>query len=143
MGNEKEHRPALAAPDGEAVEQAAALAGSASYSLGQFNTGAGVISRILCTSKENALTAHEIRRILDLRSERDVTALVERERQQHVPICATCDSARPGYYLPETPEELEHYNMSLHSRIKNIQKTLAALEMTLDEWTGQQRVDGR
>lgn len=123
------------------VERAAALAGSASNSVTQSNTPQGTISSVLLQGRENAITGAEIRRILALKDGRDVTVIVERERRGGVPICATCDSNKPGYYMPETPGELETYCRSLRRRIAHVAQTLDAMEKALDDWTGQQRLD--
>ncbi len=101
----------------------------------------GPISSILLTGKENALPGREIRRILSLLDGREVTSLVERERRGGVPICATCDSRNPGYYLPASPVELQEYTRSLQGRIREVSATLNAMEATLDIWTGQQRFE--
>lgn len=122
-------------------EGKAALAG-ASYSITQFNTQQGTISSVLLQGRGNALTGREIKRILDLKGVRDVSSLVEKERRSGVPICATCDSKKPGYYLPETPAELVAYNRSLRRRIGNVTATLNAMELALVEWTGQQQING-
>ena len=124
------------------AETAAAMAGSASDSCyGQFITRRGLVASVLSEGRKNALTGREIKCLLALKDGRDVTALVERERRGGVPICATCDSKRPGYYLPQTPGELEAYNHSLRRRIRNITSTLDAMETALDAWAGQQRLD--
>lgn len=125
----------------ERAETAAALAGGASISDKYNNTRGGTIASILCVGKENAVTGREIRRILALKDGRDVTARVEAERRNGVPICATCDSKRPGYYLPQTPEELSAYNRSLRQRIRNVTRTLDAMERAVDDWTGQMRLN--
>ena len=123
-----------------AEAEKAALAG-ASVPITNYTTRRGTISSTLLTGRGNALTGREIMRILALKDGRDVSSLVERERRHGVPICATCDSKRPGYYLPETPDELDAYNRSLRRRIKNVTATLDAMETALDDWTGQQRLD--
>lgn len=141
--NTNEIRPGAATLERTETETAAALAGSASISDKYDNTRGGTIASILCVGKENAVTGREIRRILALKDARDVTARVEAERRGGVPICATCDSERPGYYLPRTPEELSAYNRSLRQRIKNVTGTLDAMERAFDDWTGtgQARLD--
>ena len=100
------------------------------------------ISSVLSKGRSNALTGREIGRVLGLKDGRDVSSRVELERRRGVPICATCDSNRPGYFLPETPGELAEYNRSLQRRIKNISATADAMQRALDEWTGQTRVEG-
>lgn len=101
----------------------------------------GQISRILLEGEANALPGHEIRRILGLKDGREVTSLVERERRGGVPICASCDNRQPGYFLPETPGELERYIKSLEGRIREVAATRDALEETLCTWTGQMRLE--
>lgn len=125
----------------ERVEAETAALTGGPISKFDFTTHGGTIASILCTGKENAVTGREIRRILALKDARDVTARVEAERRGGVPICATCDSKRPGYYLPQTPEELSAYNRSLRQRIKNVTGTLDAMERAFDDWTGQTRLD--
>ena len=134
-------KPAHGGNRERAEMEKAALTGATNSSF-DFTTCRGMISSVLSEGKENALTGREIKRLLDLQSGRDVTALVERERRGGVPICATTNSEKPGYYLPETPDELAAYNRSLRRRIKNIVQTLDAMEKSLDDWTGQQRLEG-
>lgn len=134
--------PGVTSTESGKEEREAALAGGASDSFKtQFTTCGGVIASVLSEGRGNALTGREIKRLLDLKDGRDVTAIVERERRGGVPICATTNSEKPGYFLPETPEELAAYNRSLRRRIKNIAQTLDAMEKSLDDWTGQQRLD--
>ena len=137
----KENKNPTDAGTSAGAETAAALAGGASISDKYDNTRGGTIASILCLGKQNAITGAEIRRILALKDARDVTARVEAERRGGVPICATCDSKRPGYYLPQTPEELSAYNRSLRQRIKNVTGTLDAMERAFEDWTGQTRLD--
>ena len=125
---------------GRAEVEGAAVTG-ATDSIYDFITDMGAVASVLCEGRENALTGREICRILGLNDTRDVTVLVEVERRGGVPICATTNSEKPGYFLPETPEELAAYNRSLRRRIKNIAQTLDAMEKSLDDWTGQQRLD--
>lgn len=134
--------PGVTSTESGREEKAAALAGGASDSFKmQFTTCGGVIASVLSEGRGNAVTGREIKRLLDLQSGRDVSSLVERERRGAVPICATCNSNRPGYFMPETPGELETYCRSLRRRIKNVTATLDAMEKALDDWTGQQRLD--
>lgn len=106
----------------------------------QNTTKDGLISSIL-SGFENPMTAQEIMSVLDLSDPRLVTRLIERERRSGLPICASNDCKRPGYYLAESPAELESYTRSLRRRVKAVSGTLAALEATHDTWTGQARLD--
>ena len=116
-----------------------ALGGASSFRP-QHNTGEGTIASLLCGS-DNPMTAQEIMSVLSLSDPRAVTKIIERERRAGLPICASNDSARPGYFLADSPAELEHYTCSLRHRVKAVSGTLAALEATHDTWTGQQRLD--
>ena len=78
---------------------------------------------------------------LGLKDLRDLTQLVERERRDGSPICAST-GAEKGYYLADGPEELEDYLRSLNRRVKNINRTVVHLEDTLSNMTGQQRIGG-
>lgn len=104
------------------------------------NTGEGTIASLLCGS-DNPMTAQEIMAALDVSDPRLITKEIERERRAGLPICASNDSKRPGYFLAATPRELESYTRSLRRRVKAVSGTLAAMEETHDKWTGQQRLD--
>jgi hypothetical protein len=117
----------------------AALAGTSPFRPQNTTTG-GLIASIL-SGRDNPLTCQEIMSALSLSDPRVVTKLIEQERRSGLPICASNDSKRPGYYLAETPGELESYTRSLRRRVKAVSGTLAALEATHDTWTGQQRLD--
>lgn len=95
---------------------------------------------MLPTGKGNALPGREIARLLGFRSAREVSAAVERERRLGVPICASCDAAAPGYYMPETSEELAEYLCSLRRRLRQVGKTATALEEALATWEGQEKL---
>lgn len=116
-----------------------ALAGMSPFQK-QNTTKDGLISSIL-SGVENPMTAQEIMAALDVPDPRLITKAIERERRAGVPICASNDSKRPGYYLADSPSELESYTRSLRHRVKAVSRTLAALEATHDTWTGQARLD--
>ena len=90
-----------------------------------------MIFEMLDTGEQNARTARELAMILKL-DRRKVSSLVERERREGKPICATCDSKTPGYYIPANREDMERYCRRLHHRAGEIFKTRAACLETLD-----------
>ena len=90
-----------------------------------------MIFEMLDTGEQNARTARELAMILKL-DRRKVSSLVERERREGKPICATCDSKTPGYYIPANREDMERYCRRLHHRAGEIYKTRAACLETLD-----------
>ena len=136
--NEKEN-PAHGGNREREQEARAALAGASNFQLHDITSG-GLIASIL-SGTDNPLTGQEIMAALRLSDPRTVTKLIERERRAGLPICASNNGKRPGYYLAGTPEELESYTRSLRHRVKAVSGTLAALEATHDTWTGQQRLD--
>ena len=90
-----------------------------------------MIFEMLDTGEQNARSSRELARALGT-DPRSISSLVERERRQGKPICATCDSKTPGYYIPATREEMELYCARLHHRAGEIYKTRAACLNTLD-----------
>ena len=137
MKRKKKAVPGVAAPKDGKTGSAAGATNSLPYS----TMRKGPVASILLTGKKNAIPGREIMRILKLREPREVSALVEMERRSGAAICATTDSRNPGYFLAETPGELQEYVRSLQGRIREVTVTSEALETTLDTWTGQQRLD--
>lgn len=102
----------------------------------------GIVSRHLLYGKENAIAGRKLVEIMQLNGIRELTRLVERERQAGAPICATSGRTICGYYLSATPRELEKYIHSLDHRLKAVGKTRQHLNETLDRLTGQSRIEG-
>ncbi len=90
-----------------------------------------MIAEMLGTGKGNARTAKKLAEMLGLR-QREVSLLVEKERREGAPICATCDSKTPGYFLAENRAEMEVYCRQLWHRAGEIHKTRAACKKTLN-----------
>ena len=116
-----------------------ALAGASSF-LPQHTTSGGPIASIL-SGTDNPLTGQEIMAALRLSDPRTVTRLIERERRAGLPICASNDTRKPGYFWPSTVKELDAYIGSLHHRHRAISATIEGLERARDAWTGQTRLD--
>lgn len=94
------------------------------------------ITDLLAHGIENARTARETSNVLNM-SARKVTRRIEYERRnEHAPIIATVCGKVKGYYLAETPEEIDEYCESLKHRENEIRKTRRALERTAKEWRG-------
>ena len=90
-----------------------------------------MIYELLDTGEGNARTARELAKLLGV-DRRAVSSLVEQERRAGRPICATCDSKTPGYFIPATREDMERYCGQLQHRAGEIFKTRAACLETLD-----------
>ena len=91
-----------------------------------------MIYELLDTGEQNALTARYLAQLLGT-DRRSISALVERERRAGKPICATCDSKTPGYFIPANRQEMEAYCASLRHRENEIAKTREACVKTLEE----------
>lgn len=90
-----------------------------------------MIFELLDTGEQNARTARELAKLTGT-NRRSISILVERERRAGKPICATCDSTTPGYYIPATRGDMERYCRRLQHRAGEIYKTRAACIETLD-----------
>ena len=85
-----------------------------------------MIYEMLAAGPNNAISATHLARVLNVHK-RDISKMVERERREGRPICATCNSENPGYFLPAAPEEMEHYINRLRHREAEIARTREAL----------------
>ena len=145
MSNKKKTRPVGDATEWAKETESASRADTTSHShdtTGAEREQAGILGRVLPHGKGHAIPGRELVKLLKLKDLRDLTQLVEQERRDGFPICASTDSAAPGYYLAAGPEELEDYLKSLNRRVKNINRTVVHLEDTLSNMTGQQRLGG-
>ena len=134
MSNKKETRPVGDAT--ERAEETTATTNDQKFSQSNDNTGrereqAGILGRVLPHGKGHAIPGRELVNILKLKDLRELTQLVERERAEGAPICASTDSAAPGYYLADDPAELEQYIHSLDRRLHNMGQTRKHLGATL------------
>ena len=100
-----------------------------------------VIAAILPTGKDDPLTAKEITKLLGMSDERVVTREIAKLRLCRVPVCASNDSKHPGYYLPESIDELKHYLRSLDHRRSELNAVYDGLLSALVEWSGQIRME--
>lgn len=90
-----------------------------------------MIQEYLFIGRENARTARDIAGQLNMTA-RTVAEQIEKERRQGVPICATCDPERPGYYLAADEKDLQQYCDKLRKRAGEIFKTRRALLQTAE-----------
>lgn len=95
---------------------------------------------VLLSGRKNAKTAERIADELDVLP-RYVGIMVQRERLAGSPICAS--TRHPyGYYIAETPAELERYISSIQHRTNELAQTTESLRRTHNRWTGQQVIAG-
>ena len=94
-----------------------------------------MIYEMLSRGENNARTARELAQLTGI-DRRAVSLLVERERREGRPICASCDSKQPGYYIAADREEMARYCDSLRHREREIAKTRRACARTMDTLPG-------
>ena len=95
-----------------------------------------MIYGLLGTGKDAALTASELSQLVNL-TPRDVTRLIEKERQGGKIICAD----NGGYYRPATPGDAALYLRRRILRTKTIARGTEAMQGALDTWIGQGKID--
>lgn len=91
-----------------------------------------MIADLLLTGAEHPTTAKDLCKLTGFKH-RELTAQIERERRQGQPICASCDSTNPGYYLAADRNEMQNYCGRLAHRLKEIAETLTGCESSLDQ----------
>ena len=91
-----------------------------------------MVYELLEKGQANALPARELAWRIGC-SVRDLSAIIQNERRQGLPICATPNAHRPGYFIAETPEELDYYCRSLKARAIAIFQTRKPLVKLLKE----------
>lgn len=101
-----------------------------------------MVYECLSKGKKNAIPGKDLVVILKLNDLRELTQIIERERKDGLPICASTDTNSRGYYLADGPDELWEYIKSLGRRLQNIGITRKHLEDTLDRMTGQGKAEG-
>lgn len=88
-----------------------------------------MIAEALLLGAKNARTAKSLAEQFNCTA-RDITRRIEYERRHGAPICASSDTAQPGYYLAANAEELTAYCRRLQKRTAAINRTRAGLEKT-------------
>lgn len=76
----------------------------------------------LLRNEENPLTGNQLATITGMKK-REVEMIIQKERREGFPICATSR----GYYIAETPEELERFCAKLKRQAIEIFKTRQAM----------------
>ena len=95
-----------------------------------------MIFELLGYGKDAALTASELSQIINL-APREVTRLIEKERQGGRIICAD----NGGYYRPASPGYAALYLRRRILRTKTIARGTEAMQGALDTWIGQETLD--
>lgn len=95
-----------------------------------------VIYDLLGIGKGGARTAAELGEFIGMQP-REVTRMIERERQGGKIICADND----GYYKPASPDEAALYLYRRGLRTRTIARGTEAMQGALDEWIGQETLD--
>ena len=108
----------------------------------QFTTGTtrpqGAISKYLLYGQQNAVPLQQLVKLSGL-DNRTARRLIEAERRTGTPICS---DNQTGYYLAADAAELGRFVRSMQHRASEIWKTARALEDTLQQASGQERMEG-
>lgn len=83
-----------------------------------------MVYEILFTGEEFAQTGRELSAKLGV-TQRQLTAMIERERRQGFPICANT-RGKYGYFIPADKEQMQSYLRSLKHREKELALTRRA-----------------
>lgn len=86
-----------------------------------------MISERLRTGRENATPARTLCDVFKC-DRRELVAQIQRERLSGIPICASNDAKRPGYFLPEDDRELAQYCRKLEGTAAELMRAVAAIQ---------------
>ena len=101
-----------------------------------------IVTEALSKGASNAKTGRELAQLFNCNI-RDVTIAIAEERRAGQPICAKANGKHAGYFLAETPEELEAYCKQLYHRGGELFKTRRALVKILDQLLKQREQEQR
>lgn len=127
------------------AEETAALAG-ASVSVSQRSTkksrNQGQIESLLSHGEANAIRSADLVSLANLKSQRELRFMIERERADGALILSTCHG-HGGYFLPsndpvQAREEIEAFIRTLHSRAVGTQRALKSARQALRVCLGQE-----
>lgn len=92
---------------------------------------------LIPTGADHPVTAKRLAELCGTQNERQITRNIEALRRAGIPVCASTNAERPGYFRAENPAELALYLKNLNNRLREIGKTRRALNVVLDGWMGQ------
>lgn len=90
-----------------------------------------LVSDFLLTGEKNAQTRKDLCQILHM-NPRVLTVMIELERRNGIPICASTGT-NPGYYLAANKAEMQRFCDSLRHRAGEIYKTRKACLRTIEQ----------
>ena len=133
-------RPLVAQETGQAVETKTACE-AVYFSNDYFTTseGNGQVTQLydlIPCGRANAVTGKQLMEITGARDLRSISKGVELIRRSGTPVCATTGK-NPGYFRPETAKELLNYVRSFNRRLREMRRTLEALEAVAQSMEGQ------
>lgn len=99
-----------------------------------------VVDLLLCGA-ENAICLADLVSLTG-RDGRTIRQEIHRERRRGVPIVSENSDGVRGYYIAVTSEELRRFARSMAHRAGEILAIARAAEKTLDDFEGQESLDG-
>lgn len=82
---------------------------------------------MLPIGEENAIPGRTLAKLFNTNL-RTITKMIEQERRNGVPICASCTGKNKGYFKAETPADLQMYCRSMQSRANELLQTIDAMK---------------
>ena len=83
----------------------------------------------LFKGKENAIPSKKLCTMLRC-NRRDLTSSIAIERKSGIPICASKEMKKPGYYLAKDKNEMNEYCQAIAGIIKELESVYASCVVT-------------
>lgn len=99
------------------------------------------IADLLSHGAENAICLADLVSLTG-QDGRTIRQEIHRERRRGVPIVSENSNGVRGYYIAETSDELRRFARSMSHRAGEILAVARAAEKTLDDFEGQESLDG-
>ena len=98
------------------------------------------IEDFLSRGRDHAIHAEELVRLTQTRSVRELQKRIEWARTHGAVIVS--DSKGGGYYLPDCPDDIRRFIITMTSRAKSILAATQSAQRALDALTGQEVIEG-
>jgi DNA-binding IscR family transcriptional regulator len=99
-----------------------------------------MVSELLKHGKENATTTAALLQALGIKEKRELTCIIEAERNQGIIICSTT-GGKGGYYLPKNKQEIAEWSNSMSRRACNTFNAIKGARQALKQYDGQESLE--
>lgn len=126
---------------GQEKKQDVATISYSHFNTGEKNSQVPQLYDLIPCGRANAVTGKQLMAITGTKELRSISKEVELIRRSGTPVCATTGK-NPGYFRPETAKELLNYIRSFNRRLREMRRTLEALEAAARSMEGQLVIAG-